>query len=770
MARARQKQQNDPLTNEIVGIGVATLGAVLFVGLCIPNSGWFGETIGKGLRAFVGLGAFVMPLVLIFVGYTLAVGTGIVTSRNKMLGAVLVFAVFVTWAQLAVTPNVMSVWPTHETQPDRFAADLIGGGGYLGLAFSLILSSVFGAARHVVLAGVLVISVMLTTGSSFIGSMRATQARLVIALQPKSPKVKQVKATGNGKRNGEKTVVGIEKIAEAAPKGKAGLLAKLKAEIFHKEPDAPVPAEAIAKSNGKPPVVVHTGAVPKSTAPAERPPVPHGDSEYKLPPVTLLKEPAAAPKRAQAELNYKIQKIEQTLEEFKIEADVVEVSNGPTVTRYEIQLAPGIKVNKIVSLADNLAMALAAIDVRVEAPIPGKAAIGVEVPNDNPAIVSLREIVDTDQFWNAPSKITFPLGKDVAGVPRYADLAKMPHLLVAGATNAGKSVCLNALIAGLLFRATPRELKFVLIDPKRVELSLFDGIPHLCSPVIKDVRQAAGILRAVLKEMERRYDMLVQMGTRNLDGYNQKVKQEERIPYIVVIIDELADLMMQAGPEVEFAICRIAQLARATGIHLVVATQRPSVDVVTGLIKANISSRISFAVSSQIDSRTILDTGGAERLIGRGDMLFKPIDASKPSRIQGCFVTEKEIEDLVKHLKEQESPDYTMQPMQVGEGPGGDDEEADDASTDEVYEPAVRMVVTSGYASTSMIQRKFKIGYTRAARLVDTMEQHGIVGPLDGAKPREVLVQKEDLDRIFGRPIYGNGDSVIPLPPEEEEE
>jgi S-DNA-T family DNA segregation ATPase FtsK/SpoIIIE len=334
----------------------------------------------------------------------------------------------------------------------------------------------------------------------------------------------------------------------------------------------------------------------------------------------------------------------------------------------------------------------------------------------------------------------------------------MPHMLIAGATNAGKSICLNTLIGSLLYRATPRELKFILIDPKRVELSLFDGIPHLSTPVIKDVRQAAGILRTVCKEMDKRYDKLAFLHTKNLEGYNAKVKPEERLPYIVVVVDELADLMMQAGPEVEFCVCRLAQLARAVGIHLVIATQRPSVDVITGTIKANISSRISFAVSSHIDSRTVLDMSGAERLIGRGDMLFKPIDVSKPSRIQGCFVTEKEINDLVKYLKEQESPEYSMEPSFVGEtgsgtaGGGGNS----DGSNDELYEPAVRLVVNTGYASTSMIQRRFKVGYTRAARLVDTMEEHGLVGPPDGSKPREILIGKGDLDRVFGKPLFGD--------------
>ena len=471
---------------------------------------------------------------------------------------------------------------------------------------------------------------------------------------------------------------------------------------------------------------------------------------FKMPPITILKEaPPASPKRAQQELADKIKVLEQTLDQFGIGANVVEIAHGPTVTRYEIQLAPGIKVSKIVSLADNLAMALAAIDVRVEAPIPGKSAIGVEVPNSSAALVALRDVIDTPEFWNAPSKLTFALGKDVAGVNKYADLTKMPHLLIGGSTNSGKSICLNTLIASLLYRATPRELQFIMIDPKRVELSLWDGIPHLMHPVVRDIKQTAGIFRAALKEMERRYNLFSQIGTRNIDGYNQRTTEEEKLPYIVIVVDELADLMMQAAAEIETSICRLAQLARATGIHLVIATQRPSVDVITGTIKANISSRIAFAVSSQVDSRTILDMNGAERLIGRGDMLFMPIDVSKPTRIQGCYLSEQETNTLVAYLKEQEQPNYTMTPMEVGGGIGGGQIIGEDDSDDDLYEAAVKLVVTNGHASTSMLQRRFKIGYTRAARLVDIMEDKGIVGPLDGAKPREILVSKNEIDKMF---------------------
>jgi S-DNA-T family DNA segregation ATPase FtsK/SpoIIIE len=452
----------------------------------------------------------------------------------------------------------------------------------------------------------------------------------------------------------------------------------------------------------------------------------------------------------ESELRGNVEIIERTLDEFNVQATVVEISHGPTVTRYEIQLGKGVKVSKITSLADNLAMQLAAIDVRVEAPIPGKAAIGVEVPNKLKAIVGLREVIESDGFMKAESLLTFALGKDVSGMPKWADLTKMPHLLIAGSTNSGKSVALNTLISSMLFRCTPDQLKFILIDPKRVELSLFDGIPHLACPVIKDVRLASGALRQAVKEMEHRYELLARAGSRNILAYNEKVPEGDKLPYIVLVVDELADLMMQARAEVEQLIARLAQLARATGIHLVIATQRPSVDVVTGLIKANISSRMAFAVSSQVDSRTILDTGGAERLIGRGDMLFMPIDASKPTRIQGCYLSDKETEDLVKYLKTQGKPVYTIDPsISVGEG-GGAGGSDDEGTSDELYEMAVRLVVAKGSASTSSLQRRFKIGYNRAARLLDTMEQQGIVGALDGAKPREVLISEADIDRIFG--------------------
>lgn len=511
------------------------------------------------------------------------------------------------------------------------------------------------------------------------------------------------------------------------------------------------------------PVEKRTPAITRGSKPsrAARPRSQMGVEGYTMPPLDLLDTPTPRPKRVAQDTEANIEILVNTLAQFRIQAEVVEIADGPSVTRYEIRLGEGIRVKKIIDLADNIAMSLSAMSVRVEAPIPGKAAIGIEVPKKHASKVTLRECLESDEANDLTSKVGFVLGKDVAGNVRCADLARMPHLLVAGATNSGKSVCLNVLIASMLFRARPDELKMIMIDPKRVELTLFDGIPHLIHPVVKDVKQAAGILRWVLKEMDRRYDLFAHVMTRNIEGYNLKVanEPEKRMPFLVVVIDELADLMMQQGPEIEQAICRLAQLARATGIHLVIATQRPSVDVITGLIKANVPSRIAFSVSSQIDSRTILDVKGAENLIGRGDMLFKPIDATKPIRIQGAFLSEGEVEQLTNHLKAQGRPEYIAEAIAVDHGNYGTASEEE--VEDDLFEPAARFVVTTGHASTSMIQRKFKIGYTRAARLVDMMEARGIVGALDGAKPREIMMSRDSLDQMFQNTrnsLYGGSD------------
>lgn len=458
-------------------------------------------------------------------------------------------------------------------------------------------------------------------------------------------------------------------------------------------------------------------------------------SGYRLPDLSLLrrnrgrKVPADEPDWTPV--------LEETLRSFGIEGRVVEVIRGPVVTRYEIQPPPGIKVSRIVSLADDIALALAAVDVRIEAPVPGKSVVGIEVPNRTVQPVLLRDVIESDAFRESTSPLTVAFGLDITGRPVVADLSNLVHLLIAGATGSGKSVCLNALLVSLLFRAQPDEVRLLLVDPKRVELSVYEGIPHLAAPVVTDAREAAKALRWAVREMERRYRLFAQMGTRNIDGYNQLLP-EEALPYLVIVIDELSDLMMVAAADVEDAIVRLSQMARAAGIFLVIATQRPSVNVITGLIKANVPSRLSFAVSSQVDSRTILDMAGAERLLGKGDMLFHPVGAAKPLRAQGALITEREVNEVVRFWTSQVDGEVEYLADDFSDESGG--ESWEDEAEDELFEDAVQLVLDTGQASISMIQRRFRVGYSRAARLIDLMERRGIVGPSQGSKPREVNV------------------------------
>lgn len=481
--------------------------------------------------------------------------------------------------------------------------------------------------------------------------------------------------------------------------------------------------------------------------------VPGTFENYSIPPLSLLSGSLKVKSnRLNKEILENVRILEETLDNFGVKVCVSQVHRGPAITRYEIQPAPGIKVSKIVRLADDIALSLAAQDVRIEAPIPGKAALGIEVPNKDVSMVYLREILECPEFKDAASKITIALGKDIAGNPIVADLMKMPHLLIAGATGSGKSVCLNSIITSILYKATPNEVKFVMIDPKMVELITYNGIPHLLSPVVTDPRKSASALRWVVSEMETRYELFASMGIRDISRYNSQSgnqgKQYEPLPYIVVVIDELADLMMIAPIEVEDSICRLAQMARAAGIHLVVATQRPSVDVITGVIKANIPARIAFAVSSQTDSRTILDLNGAEKLLGKGDMLFMPVGASKPIRIQGALVTDSEVEEIVGHIVKQGKPLYIATFLEQPQA-------APNVETfeDPLFTDAARLVLEQGHASVSLLQRRFRIGYARAGRLMDMLEERGIVGPYDGAKPRDVLMTSEQFSRYYGKSI-----------------
>ncbi|WP_010286291.1 FtsK/SpoIIIE family DNA translocase [Kurthia massiliensis] len=468
---------------------------------------------------------------------------------------------------------------------------------------------------------------------------------------------------------------------------------------------------------------------------------------YVLPSMDLLESPPVKDQSAEFEvIERNARTIEQTLDAFGVQANVTEVHLGPAVTEYEVLPERGVKVSKIVNLQDDMALALAAKDIRIEAPIPGKSAVGIEVPNKEISMVSLRSILEASPSNKPDEKLVVGLGRDIAGEAKLTKLNKMPHLLVAGSTGSGKSVCINSIIVSILMRAKPHEVKMMMIDPKMVELSVYNGIPHLLAPVVTDARKASEALKKVVSEMERRYDLFSHTGTRNIEGYNKHIdrfneengEKHPHLPFIIVIVDELADLMLVAAGDVEDSIMRLAQMARAAGIHLIIATQRPSVNVITGVIKANIPSRIAFAVSSQIDSRTILDTGGAERLLGRGDMLFLPSGESKPVRVQGAFVSDEEVQDIVSYVISQQQAQYQEEMIPTDEdiAPTVDDD------TDELFNEAVRLVVEQDNASVSFLQRKLKIGYARAARIMDQMEEHGVVGPAEKSKPRQILIGK----------------------------
>ncbi|MDD5433770.1 MAG: DNA translocase FtsK 4TM domain-containing protein [Candidatus Pacebacteria bacterium] len=475
----------------------------------------------------------------------------------------------------------------------------------------------------------------------------------------------------------------------------------------------------------------------KQVAPQEPAPKPQlADANWTLPPVELLNDKVTKP--ASGDVKKNIEVIEKTLNNFNIEVKMAEVNIGPTVTQYCLKPAPSVKLNQITARANDLALSLAAHPIRIEAPIPGRSAVGIEVPNKVPALVRLREMISTPEFNGLKSKLGFILGRDVAGEPMTANLDKMPHLLIAGATGSGKSICINSIILTLLYRNSPQDLRFILVDPKRVELPPYNGVAHLLTPVIVDLDKTVNALKWVVSEMDRRYKVLSESGKKDIETYNKS--SSEHLPYLVVIIDELADLMVSAPREVEASIVRMAQMARAVGIHLIVATQRPSVDVITGLIKANITARIAFATASQVDSRTILDMSGAEKLLGNGDMLYLASDVGKPKRIQGVYVSEKEVKSVVDFLKKQGETVYNEEVVEYKSV--GDQRVGMGAPDDELFNEAVEVVVKARKASASLLQRRLRVGYARAARLLDLLEEKGIIGPAEGAKPRDVLIDE----------------------------
>ncbi len=741
---ARQWQR----VSDAVGLALVTLGVWMGIGLFLAANGEMGRWVSMNLRHFAGLCAWVIPVLTTAIGVRLLIGKFWLSTPRIVIGSLTLFLAVIGFCHLRVPAG-------RWFDP----ALTVTAGGWLGGVVCWAIEPWMGRVGLVLVLSALTIGSLLVlldrsftevlawgdglrrrvsdSGKALVQHARDRRAER--SLQPSRTKARNSYTPSFASvEHSEPPAIGDEGPDEIAQDLDTG--------------SAPGVNEPETGSRRRSP------SKRKTTAPAQESsgqmvmdidPDPNG---FQLPPTSLLAEPEPVRKRSESELRDKIELIEEKLSTFGIGATVVGVTQGPTITRYELQLAPGIRVARVAALEDDLALALAATHVRLEAPIPGKSLVGIELPNDVPRRVSLREVVEDPDFRNARSLLTFALGRDIANRVHVADLARMPHLLIAGATASGKSIGLNSLICSILMRATPEQVKFVMIDPKQVELSLFEGIPHLICPVVKDVKQADGILKAAVHEMERRYEMLARAHTRNIDGYN--AQHEEKIPYMVIVIDELADLMIQRKQQVEGSIQRLTQMARATGVHLVVATQRPSVDVITGVIKSNLPCRISFATASQVDSRTILDSAGAERLIGRGDMLYKPADLPTPIRIQGCYVDEREVQQLTSYLRDQALPEYTLTPIDTGD-PAIDNGEMN-GGEDELYNDALRLVVKSGSASASMLQRRFRIGYNRASRLIETMEDRGIVGRADGQKPREILITKDELDRM----LSGTGDDT----------
>jgi S-DNA-T family DNA segregation ATPase FtsK/SpoIIIE len=755
--------------NEVAGVLIASLG--LFFGLSVyfeAESGAAGPVVSGFLKGLFGIGAYILPVL------TVIAGVLIIIARHRNINrAKLILSIVTAYLMLCLLHLLyFSRFTADKGFPEFVRSSFLQGNGTRTLGagafcapFVYLTYALFGLpGAYIFFITASLINVLLLTNLS----LKQVAGRLYkgLHLDTMGSSLKKAgRQTTETRKKEKKPFIGEvippeqgKYVSDAAPASEVVLARE---PVSTREPVSvrgqhePAPEIKIIdfqKDREWKPVEQKESAV--QAAPGAAVPIDvkiqQESLPYMIPPVSLLKEPVQKKGSAATEETVKsnARLLEDTLNSFGVSAKVVQVSRGPVITRYELQPAPGVTVSRIVRLSDDIALNLAAPGVRIEAPIPGKAAVGIEVPNKDIAPVLLREVLESDSFFNHPSKLAFALGKDIAGKNIIADIAKMPHVLIAGATGSGKSVCINSLIVSILYKAAPDEVRLIMIDPKVVELSTYNGIPHLMIPVVTDPKKAAGALNWAVQEMTSRYKMFADKGVRDIERYNEQVQDEEpKLPQIVVIIDELADLMMVAPGDVEDAICRLAQMARAAGIHLVIATQRPSVDVITGVIKANIPSRIAFAVSSQTDSRTILDMGGAEKLLGRGDMLFYPVGNSKPIRVQGAFLTEKEVESVVSCIKNQnEGPKYNLD---VLEETAADQDGQDEGFDDELLPEAIEVVIDAGQASISMIQRRLRVGYARAARLIDEMEKRGLVSGFDGSKPRNVLITKDEFEEQF---------------------
>ena len=770
-----QSAQQSGVRHEIIAVLLLTLSVFLFIAVWkyggVENSevyiGWLGKYLMRGLDLLFGDAVIVLPIFIM--GWAIHMLAVKQWWSLRMWGFVLLLISWLVYKSVYNIPVKMDPWR---------AASLGLGGGYIGGALGLgIVSLLGGVGTGILLVLTTLLSIIMTLNRTIVEMARVLWAglkrmgawfsKLIWIEEEVEEEMAEPKSARRRKepplepvQDNDYLAVELDEpaamhvqnslpellvpvVKESSSTGEQPAVLRLPKDEWSDKPELVEPDEAQELTTSY--VTEALKEMPGDDVDSSVEPLP-----YRLPPLSLLSEVSGERNIDKKQIRDSIATMEETFASFGVGVRVNEVSCGPAVTRYELTPAPGVKVSRIISLTDDLQLSLAASGIRIEAPIPGKSAIGIEVPNTHIHSVGFKRLLNSPAFKKLQSPLSIVLGEDISGNPIVAKLSDMPHLLIAGSTGSGKSVCMNVIIMSLLYNAKPEDLKLVFIDPKMVELTGYNGIPHLLTPVVTDAKKASVILRWMTNEMEKRYKLFADTGVRDIYRYNQTA--EQRLPFIVIMIDELADLMMVAPHEVEDSICRLAQMARAAGMHLIVATQRPSVDVVTGIIKANIPSRIAFAVSAQADSRTILDMGGAEKLMGRGDMLFFPVGSAKPNRVQGAFVGDADIEATVNHIKGQSSPDTLQeQSQQMENAMSHVNPEVVVDEWDELFWEAARILVETEKASISYLQRRLRIGFSRAARLVDMMEERGIVSAPDSNKKREILINAEELNDIMSR-------------------
>jgi DNA segregation ATPase FtsK/SpoIIIE, S-DNA-T family len=747
---ARKKPQKS-FNNDIMGIVFITIGILMIFSIFTTSTGILGSISKKLLIAALGIGAYIFPIIIIFIGVCLIVKKGKISFSKKFYGIVLLSINTLLFIQMLNMDKYYESSSIFLGIVRIYHSDAWHGGLVSYLINEPLYKLLGMTGCYIIFISCYIVALILIFNIALydiIIQFKQNKRTIKSVANSKKDNLGEVSVSDDkyvsydssreaphqenfiSNLNKKIKIIDFMKSSETSQQDKSD--EHQKPTIRNKEKDTEVKEQITKELSEK---MEQSSSICNLT--------------YEYPSTDLLNNNNSLKMNRddKKELLSNANKLEETLNSFGVEAKVIQVTKGPSVTRFELQPSAGVKVSKIVNLADDIALSLAASGVRIEAPIPGKSAVGIEVPNKDLTAVLLKEVIDSEEFSNSRKNLAFCLGKDIAGNCVVSDLTKMPHLLIAGATGSGKSVCINTLIISLLYKYSPESVKLLMIDPKVVELNVYNGIPHLLIPVVTDPKKAAGALNWAVNEMTRRYKLFAENGVRNIEGYNElanKGRINEKLPLIVIIVDELADLMMVCPNDIEDYIGRLAQMARAAGMHLVIATQRPSVDVITGVIKANIPSRISFAVSSQIDSRTILDSSGAEKLLGKGDMLFYPVGESKPLRIQGAFISEEEVEKVVGFIKSQKSDlEYKTE---ILEHLNSDSSEDEDGDADELLNEAIRIVVETGQASTSLLQRRLRIGYNRAARIMEQLEEEGVISGRDGSKPRQILVDKSEIE------------------------